>query len=316
MTVRRRPEPLLAWLAERHAFITANDILAIKQVHGRIAAEHTAKPVEEWRRRAEAAAEEVRRGLGLAIDSLLQERHLAPAEQAALAQRLAEKSTALLIELGIDTSAASDGQLGAPMVPAPVQHMLRDLTPILPPHRGRDERAEGTLRGSARFDDVARGLVERGAAAPEDAFASATAVVLLELLPHALGVMLAAARAAEAEARMAGRAAAGRRSDRFALLVLGGIARAHEAMFDVPIRPFAAMLPRHGISAAAWVKALVLTLSRNLHRGSVHGDDSRNIADRLDALLHDQPDRDNGAARADRALMELLQKAMGAEAGA
>lgn len=313
--VRRTPEPLFTWLAERNPFITANDILAIKRVHEGGAAEDTARPVEEWQQRAEAAAEAVRHGLGLAIDALLQERQLAPAEQVALARRLAEKSIALLSDLGIDASAASDGRLGAPMVPAPVQHMLQDLAPILPPHRGRDERAEGALHGSARFDDVVRGLVERGAAAPEDASASATAVVLLELLPHALGVVLAAARAAETEARTAGRAAAGRRSDQFALMVLGGFVRAHEVMFDAPVQPFAAMLPRHGISAAAWVKELIIALRRNLRRGSAIGDDSWTIADRLDALLPDKPGRDNGAARADRALMELLQKAVNAEVG-
>lgn len=314
--VRRMPEPLVAWLAERHSLITADDILTIRQVHRDSKAETTARSVEEWRRRAEVAAEMVRRSLGHAIDSLLHKRQLAPTEQAALAQRLVDKSLDLLAELRIDASLASDGRLGSLTVPAPVQHLLKDVAPILPPMRGPDESAQSALRGSKRVDDVARGLVERNAVPPESVCAGATAAMLLELLPHALGVLLAAARAAEAEARAAGKGSAGRRGDPFALIVLGGFARAHEVMFDAPVRPFAAMLPPHGISAATWVKSLILTLSRNLHRGSAHGDDSRRIADRLDALLPDRHDRDNGTARADRALMELLQKAVRANAGA
>ncbi len=130
-------------------------------------AETTARPVEEWRRRAEVAAEIVRRSLGQAMDSLLQERQFAPAEQAALARRLADKSLDLLAELRIDASLALDGRLGSLTVPVPVQHMLTDLAPILPPMRGPDESAQSGLRGSKRFDDVAHGLVERNAVPPE-----------------------------------------------------------------------------------------------------------------------------------------------------
>lgn len=312
----RKAEPLIAHLAERRPIITGADILAIKNAHVDKASADMARPVDEWRRRADTAAEVIRQRLGQAINAMLHDRQLSPGDQGALARRLAERSEALLGELGIDSAAAADGRLTSPFMPAPVQHILCDLAPLLPPHRAQDEVAVAALRGSARLDDVVCDLVERRVVSPEDAPAGATAAVLLELLPHAIGALLSVARAAEIEARAAGKGAAGRPSDPFALMVLGGMARAHEAMFDAPIQPFATQLPRHGISAAAWVKSLAVTLGRNLRRGSALGDDSKAIADRLDSLLPDRPGRDNGAARADRALMELLQKAARAEASA
>lgn len=293
------PEPLHHSVAELRPLIQASDLLAA----GDACVSHNEGATRlgtEWYARVDEAVAAIRdRTLQAVGQAMAAERILSPARQEALALDIANKAAALLEALGLDPDGSAAGRLledvpeawrrhTEPAMPAPLHHLLGDLSAIPTPW--------GVMRmtaGAPWMENVV--AVRTGDEVPEgQARAEAGAIAAMKALPDALGVLLSVARraAGEAQERPMMR---GSRPDAFAPLVMRGIARSFFIMFEAWPEPRADNVPAHGVIPAPFFRSVLDALARNAV-AHVRGLDDGRFADLLDL--------------SDRRLADLIRKAV------